>query len=210
MHMDLTIDKLKNMELFENSSSNLYKHFVIRNVFSKDECLQIRNSGHEFVPSTIYRHKDNSDIESSNFEDKLNTNDRNSFSKTLFVNKETQWIYDRIAKLTIKANKAFYNFIIDGILQMEVLKYEQNGFFTAHSDLGNQEVSGRKLSVVTMLSDPSEYEGGNLKFLFEKEQPQLLQGSVVIFPSYVFHVVEPITKGTRYTLVTWIEGPHFR
>jgi hypothetical protein len=198
------------MELFENSSSNLYKHFVIRNVFSKDECLKIINSGHEFVPSTIYRHKDNSDIKQSNFQDKLNLNDRNSLSKTLFVNQETQWIYDRIAKLVIKANKAFYNFIIDGILQMEVLKYEQNGFFGPHSDLGNQEVSGRKLTIVAMLSDSSEYEGGNLKFLFEKEQPQLLQGSVVIFPSYAFHVVEPVTNGNRYTLVTWVEGPHFR
>lgn len=206
MPMDLTIDKLKNTELFENSSANLYKHFAIKNVFSKEECLMIINSGSEFIPSTIYKSKE----ESNRFEDKLNEAQRNSFSKTLFVNPQTQWIYDRIAKLSLKANKALYNFIIDGILQMEVLKYEKGGFFREHTDLGNQDVSTRKLTILTFLSDPSEYEGGKLSFLFDKEQPLPLQGSSVIFPSYLFHVVEPVTSGTRYTLVTWIEGPHFR
>ena len=36
------------------------------------------------------------------------------------------------------------------------------------------------------------------------------QGSIVVFPSFVYHRVKPVTKGTRYSLVIWINGEPFR
>jgi PKHD-type hydroxylase len=73
----------------------------------------------------------------------------------------------------------------------------------------------RKLSISVQLSDCSEYEGGELEF-----QPRDVQdpnhtiacteaqtkGSIIIFPSYVWHRVKPVTKGTRYSLVIWNLG----
>ena len=67
------------------------------------------------------------------------------------------------------------------------------------------------------LSDPNDYEGGDLEFDFkqnaENENPQKRicseikeQGSIVIFPSFVWHRVKPVTKGTRYSLVIWNLG----
>ena len=36
------------------------------------------------------------------------------------------------------------------------------------------------------------------------------QGSVIVFPSFVWHRVTPVTKGTRYSLVLWTCGQPFR
>lgn len=78
----------------------------------------------------------------------------------------------------------------------------------------------RKLSMTLNLNEPGSYEGGNLKFDFgphvrhreryhecEEIRPQ---GSVIVFPSYVYHQVTPVTRGVRYSLVVWILGPPFR
>ena len=36
------------------------------------------------------------------------------------------------------------------------------------------------------------------------------KGTVLIFPSYMVHGVEPVTKGIRYSAVTWLVGPYFK
>lgn len=72
----------------------------------------------------------------------------------------------------------------------------------------------RKISMTVNLSDPNDYEGGNLKFdlgphikerykVCEEIRPQ---GSVIIFPSFSYHCVTPVTSGTRYSLVLWCLG----
>jgi len=76
----------------------------------------------------------------------------------------------------------------------------------------------RKLSMTINLSDPNDYEGGNLKIdtknLNESGVHTLTQirpqGSLVVFPSYLYHQVTPVTKGTRYSLVVWCVGKPFR
>ena len=79
----------------------------------------------------------------------------------------------------------------------------------------------RKLSMTVNLCRPEEYEGGNLKFDFgpHREQGQERyhecieirpQGSIIVFPSYVYHQVTPVTSGTRYSLVMWCDGYPFR
>ena len=77
----------------------------------------------------------------------------------------------------------------------------------------------RKLSMTINLNKPGEYEGGNLKFDFGPhatgkryhECTEIRpQGSIIIFPSYVYHQVTPVTKGTRYSLVLWTLGQPFK
>jgi len=77
----------------------------------------------------------------------------------------------------------------------------------------------RKISMTLNLNVPGEYEGGNLKFDFgphrkEERFYECLeirpQGSMVVFPSYLYHQVTPITKGIRYSLVLWTLGKPFR
>lgn len=69
----------------------------------------------------------------------------------------------------------------------------------------------RKLSVSILLSDPSEFEGGELQFKGIEDRKILTkQGSIVVFPSFIEHKVTPVTKGVRYSAVTWASGPSFR
>ena len=70
----------------------------------------------------------------------------------------------------------------------------------------------RKLSLTLNLNKPGEYDGGNLKFDFgphadgkrfhevEEIRPQ---GSIIVFPSWTYHQVTPVTRGTRYSMVLW-------
>ena len=69
------------------------------------------------------------------------------------------------------------------------------------------------------LTDPSEYEGGDLEFDFRDtdkgSQPRICEeirqkGSVIVFPSFVWHRVKPVTKGRRHSLVCWNLGYPFK
>ena len=77
----------------------------------------------------------------------------------------------------------------------------------------------RKLSMTINLNAPGDYEGGNLKFDYGPhttgeryhECTEIRpQGSIIIFPSYVYHQVTPVTSGTRYSLVLWTLGDPFK
>jgi PKHD-type hydroxylase len=71
----------------------------------------------------------------------------------------------------------------------------------------------RKLSVSLLLSDPEDYEGGNLELksldgdLFIAPR---IRGTICIFDSRTLHRVQPITKGVRKSLVAWIVGPRWK
>ena len=82
----------------------------------------------------------------------------------------------------------------------------------------------RKLSVTCQLSDQTEYKGGELEFDFRNYDPYmrdevehvkqakdiLTKGSIIVFPSFVWHRVKPVTEGTRYSLVLWNLGRPFK
>ena len=73
----------------------------------------------------------------------------------------------------------------------------------------------RKISMTVNLTDPKNYAGGNLKFDFgphnganrfkvcKEIRPT---GSIIIFPSFMYHCITPVTRGTRYSLVLWSLG----
>ena len=81
----------------------------------------------------------------------------------------------------------------------------------------------RKLSMTCQLTDGSEYTGGELEFDFRNYDPHmrdeskhriqckeiLPKGSIIVFPSFVWHRVKPVTSGTRYSLVVWNIGNPF-
>ena len=90
---------------------------------------------------------------------------------------------------------------------------------TGYSTNPSQVGKVRKLSMTLNLNEPGEYEGGNLKFDFGphaggKRFHECVeirpQGSIIVFPSYVYHQVTPVTKGTRYSMVLWSLGQPFK
>jgi PKHD-type hydroxylase len=128
-------------------------------------------------------------------------------------NEETSWIYEKIANLAKMANKEMWNFDIWGYhddLQYTTY-YGDGGHYDWHADLG-PGISNRKLSCVLQLSDPGEYEGGELQMNLGASIISVKKevGLICFFPSFVLHRVTPITSGVRTSLVTWLCGSNLR
>lgn len=137
---------------------------------------------------------------------------RNSTSTYLPLDESTRWIHERIYPLVQFLNNHYYHFNIELLSPAQVIEYPVGGFYDWHVDLGYDDLSARKLSVVAFLTPRSEYQGGSLKLvsgLRMEEDVNQEQGTVVFFPSYMLHKVEPVTAGLRRTLVMWAYGPSF-
>ncbi len=91
---------------------------------------------------------------------------------------------------------------------------ELKGRLDKHSDLLRHEgMQERKLSVVVLLNDPSEFEGGDLIVDDGVELAPFRgakAGDAILFPVWRLHAVKQVTKGRRYTMVMWLRGPRFR
>ena len=72
----------------------------------------------------------------------------------------------------------------------------------------------RKLSITVNLSPPEDYEGGTLELLFHNQHHTFIErapkGSAVIFPSFIHHMITPVTEGIRKSAVMWVNGPPIR
>jgi PKHD-type hydroxylase len=69
----------------------------------------------------------------------------------------------------------------------------------------------RKLSFSLILSDSSEYKGGEFEFdTGTADKAEQKRGRVLAFPSFVKHQVTPIKSGTRKSIVWWALGPKFK
>jgi|TARA_R100001460_G_scaffold57457_1_gene97174 Rps23 Pro-64 3,4-dihydroxylase Tpa1-like proline 4-hydroxylase len=95
----------------------------------------------------------------------------------------------------------------DKINQIDLLKYSVGGKYNAHTDHGTY--SARHLSIIMNLND--DYEGGELVFTDQKfneiKKYKLGKGSIIFFPSNFMypHSIQPITKGKRYSIVSWLQ-----
>jgi PKHD-type hydroxylase len=131
------------------------------------------------------------------------------------MNQDTEWIYDKLAYIARNLNGQYYNFDLHGFwehLQYTVYEGNENGHYDWHIDAGSTDECPRKFSIVLQLSDPSEYEGGELQIMIGKDVTTIekKKGFLVAFPSYQMHRVTPVTSGIRRTLVVWVTGPAFR
>ena len=126
----------------------------------------------------------------------------------------TQWIFDKLAYYALDANQEMnWNFNLMGFGdEMQYTKYygTNKGHYSWHGDVG-PGVSHRKLSLVLQLTDPSEYEGGELEISIGSRTLTVpkLKNSLAVFPSFVLHRVLPVTQGERRSLVTWISGQNY-
>lgn len=126
---------------------------------------------------------------------------------------DTAWIFEKLAPVAAEMNAKYFRFDLTGFgeaLQLTNYDQSENGMYGWHVDYGG-DVS-RKLSLVVQLTDPSEYEGGNLQVLTTSrpETVRKKRGLVAAFPSYVLHQVTPVTQGSRQSLVAWVSGPAFK
>lgn len=118
----------------------------------------------------------------------------------------------QMAGMALCANQRAWKFNVTHANQCDYLIYDVEGHYHAHTDtfMDPQEPECRKLTVLAFLND--DFEGGRL-FLqigHQKTYPPQSAGTVLVFPSFILHGVEPVTKGIRRSVVTWMVGPFFK
>jgi predicted 2-oxoglutarate/Fe(II)-dependent dioxygenase YbiX len=96
------------------------------------------------------------------------------------------------------------------VLELQHTIYFKNDHYAKHIDtiFDNKTPHQRKISLILMLSDRSEYGGGEL--MINNEPVDLDKGDMVMFKPTTFHSVEKVQQGVRKTLVMWALGPHWR
>lgn len=124
----------------------------------------------------------------------------------------SNWLFERHAAILGRVNFDHFLYDIDGFQNFQYTVYALNQHYTWHWDLAfGWENYQRKISSVLFLSDPDEYEGGELEIVTTGniERPVVLKpkrGDCVFFASFMPHRVRPVTSGRRVTLVSWAEG----
>ena len=126
---------------------------------------------------------------------------------------DIDWTYIKLSHAVNEINNIYFNFDLWGFaesLQFTEYKAPDNHYGQHIDKMYNGQI--RKLSIVLQLSNPLEYEGGELDIIIDSKPKKMKkeQGTLILFPSYTLHKVNPITKGTRYSLVGWITGKPFK
>jgi len=132
-------------------------------------------------------------------------------------NEHTFWVFEILGNVVSKINSMFFRFDLTGFGEhIQLTNYDSSelGMYGWHIDKGNNfEAPSRKLSVVVQLSNPEDYEGGDLEVqpygseIFKVEKKR---GYITFFPSWTLHQVTPVIRGNRQSLVAWISGPPFK
>ena len=189
---------------FNNPSWNfqldqVYSYAFSKKVFSKIECQKIIKIAKE------------KGLIKGNTRGK--TNVRLGDITWLYVSDDLKWVFKKITDVVLFLNNKYFNFDIFGL--NEGLQFTN---YKAPSDKYGKHVDRalnilvRKLSLSIQLTDPKDYEGGEL-ILYEDENGLEMskeQGTLILFPSFVMHEVKPVTKGERNSLVSWVTGKQFK
>ena len=123
-------------------------------------------------------------------------------------------LYGALAIAINKANNEYFDFAITYLETLQYSIYPPGGHYKCHTDaaLKGPNCDSRKISFSVGLNDPEEYEGGELEIWTggDNKITRLKKFEMVLFPSWIPHQVNPITIGTRKSLVGWVHGPDFR
>jgi PKHD-type hydroxylase len=153
------------------------------------------------------------DISKATVDSEVNTDIRSCNTGWLPYNDETAWIYGRLYDLVEYANEnGFFFDPIDMVEPIMYCEYIEGDHYAWHVDIASPPpFSGRKLAVTVQLSTSDEYRGGSLMFntggVYTAPRSQ---GTIIIYPTYLLHSVEPVRAGKRKSLVFWVGGNNFR
>lgn len=130
---------------------------------------------------------------------------------------ELEPLWGKLAGVIAEVNRRYFKYDLIGFyepIQLGVYTDKEGGHYDWHTDFSPFEKGvPRKLSMAILLSNPSEFEGGEFQVKTTSDQARTLEtkrGRAWFFPSYTLHRVTPVTRGVRRSLVLWVGGPPFR
>ena len=190
----------------QEENKDLLSYYWFDSAFSPVDCSQIIEQAQSFPQegATVFGESDKAEPASDEI--------RKSTLRWMTITEETRWIFENIQNFFVEANATLFKTDLTGFGEsIQYTEYEGKGtHYGWHPDIGPGK-NLRKLSVVVQLSDPSDYEGGEL----EINSGNIMtapknQGAVIIFTSILLHRVKPLITGNRYSLVSWVSGPAWR
>ena len=133
-----------------------------------------------------------------------------------FVGNPTRWsFWAKLYHLVQEVNDNLHRFDLvprwkeffdgTGTEPVQLAEYHVGNEYDWHLDIGPGPASLRKLSLSVQLTDPGEYDGGDLEIRGHVGQIRA-RGTAIIFPSFLLHRVTPVTRGVRRSLVAWAIG----
>lgn len=182
----------------------LHQYCLVNDVFTKQEIDKIIDLEdlQKFIKGRV----------GSDDEGTLNEKTRDSDIMWIHHDQPADWLFRRFGELVSNVNGDFFMYDIELFEAFQYTIYRESNHYNWHIDMGN--LSGnyeRKISASIILSDPSEYEGGELHLVpsGDIENPVIMKpnlGDVVFFASWMPHKVAPVTSGVRKSLVAWVMG----
>ena len=118
------------------------------------------------------------------------------------------WVYQRLIHHAGEINQRALGFEVEQTETLQLLSYGPGQHYDWHVDIGTFDLALRKLSLIAFLSEPEDYDGGELE-LFFSDQPAMVErrrGTLIVFPSFVLHRVRAISRGRRFSLALWLRG----
>jgi len=185
-------------------------HYIKENAFSKSFCEKIMKIG--------YQRK----LELAKIQDGNQVN-RKSHISFLSDNE----LIKEVTPVVNEANeKTGWNFLLREFEPLQYTIYNIRDHYDWHIDTHAKAYKNglvRKLSFTICLNDDetenNNYKGGKFeicvphpryqKHKYFKFKETFKQGTIIVFPSHIWHKVHPITSGTRKVLVGWVVGKPF-
>ena len=155
---------------------------IHRQLLSQAEIMTLLNNKHAWVEGTTL----NNGVTEHHYRK----------SEVCWLDREQYaWLYERIDNrmhnIRDDLDRDYYE-------QLQLTRYDEGGYFNIHSDNGD---TPRKLSSTILLQNAKQ--GGDLTF---ENVPSihLNSGDAIFFDANINHEVKPVIKGTRYSLVRWL------
>lgn len=135
-------------------------------------------------------------------------------SKVHFINRNKAFECEPLQKYYSTMEYANKKYFFKNLTEPEGFQYTEydesyQGFYKIHRDTDGRMLRSRMLSASLQLTDPSEYEGGDL-IIYKKDNEKVIApkslGTITVFTSSTLHEVTPVTKGFRSSLVVWYGG----
>jgi PKHD-type hydroxylase len=185
-------------------------HFIKEKAFTKSFCERVMDIG--------YKKK----LQIAKIQDG-NQSNRKSYITWI----EDKDIEKEVTLVINEANeKCKWNFLLREFEPLQYTVYDVRNHYDWHIDSHAKPYKNgliRKLSFTICLNDdetinnnytggdfeiclPHPYHNKNRNFRFRKV---FKQGTIIVFPSHIWHKVHPVISGTRKVLVGWVVGKPF-
>jgi PKHD-type hydroxylase len=175
-----------------------YAWYTYSNVYTPVQCEQIYNVCNENT-SDYYRDR-------AGIYKKVNT--------TLIETPKIEHLLNRFFDNVKQCNEEYFGYKLHDrprTINLNIYENDKNEYPYHRDTTPLGSASDIKLTAVLNLS-PDQYSGGEFEIFDGKDfaVPEITpQGSMLIFPSFLFHRVKPVI-GKRITISAWFNGPNWR